>query len=471
MLPFFIFLGVVTVGIIFGLIIHELIKKRKLKQIEYVKQYSVALAALNEINSKYHFNNPKQRELFFDISLRSKKVFDNFDYVSAIRNTFFENRDRIQSFMDKVTKDKMLLKQYNSEIKKLPSTDFSSLPAVKYIKLPTFSKLEELFVSRKILKISTNFSVKIHWYYESPAGRNYYENQRTFNYDKIVQLFLTYFNYDLRDVEENERKLKAIDSVIKELTKPVYNFDEVVNSFEKYDYKAENSVVEATLFNAGYVRRKDSDFYIHSSVKNIRDLILASADDDGLITYENKIKDEEYDNAIDKLEKEGRIVPIDNLHFLKIFKNLNYKGITLEAIDEFDSLLLKYSRNETFVSVKMVLDNIDCALTKVDFEECFVSTIMKYCGFLYPVPGIEKLYTIIQKPQRILFLEWLLKGKKSVDAFDLIYDLKELYGIEYNIYSIIYDLGKYKTDLYYNPDMEKLYSNKEFFFEELEDVL
>lgn len=70
-----------------------------------------------------------------------------------------------------------------------------------------------------------------------------------------------------------------------------------------------------------------------------------------------------------------------------------------------------------------------------------------------------------------MFLEWLMRNRKSVDAFDLIYDLKEMYGIEYSIYSILYDLEKNKTKLYYNPEMEKLYSDKEFFFEELEDVL
>ena len=81
------------------------------------------------------------------------------------------------------------------------------------------------------------------------------------------------------------------------------------------------------------------------------------------------------------------------------------------------------------------------------------------------------MFTTIQRPQRIMFLEWLLNGKKSADAYDLVYDLKEMYGVEYNVYSMIYDIEKNKTKLYYNPEMEKIYSSKDYFFEELEDVL
>ena len=471
MVVFLIVVGVIAAIIVASVLIYKHAQKIKAFQRQFVKENSARLAKLREINSRYKFYNPKQRELVYEIFLNSKKAFDNFDYTSAIRSTFFDKRLQIKSLMDKVTKDRNLLAKYKAEIKKLPVTDFESLPKVKHMSKDLFCTLEKEFVNKEYLSVETKVSVSIVWSYESPAGRNYYENHRTFNYDKIVEIYFNYFNEDLRNVEENERMSIAIQNVTSELKKDVYRISEIIDLYKKYEYKATSSLAEATLLKAGYVRRKDTDYFIHSSVKNIRDLILCSADDQGLIFYDNQIKDDEYDNAIDKLQKEGRIIPISNLYFLKVSKSLNYRGITLEEIDEFESLLLKYAKKQTFVSLKQIVENIDCLVTRIDFEECFVYTIVKYCGFLFEIPGVEKMFTTIQRPQRIMFLEWLLNGKKSVDAYDLVYDLKEVYGVEYNVYSMIYDIEKNKTKLYYNPEMEKIYSSKDYFFEELEDVL
>lgn len=471
MVVFLIVVGVIVAIIVASVLIYKHRQKVKAIQRQFVRENSLTLAKLAELNSTYKFNNPKRRDLVYKIFLNSKKAFDNFDYAGAIQSTFFDKRLQIKSLMDKVTKDRILFAKYKNEIKKLPLTDFDNLPKNKYVTKQLFYSLEKEFLSKECLIIDTKASVSIYWSYESPAGRNYYEDHRTFNYDKIVQIYFNYFNEDLRNVEENERMSLAIQNVTGELKKDVYRINEIIDLYKKYNYSATPSLAEATLVKAGYLKRKDTDYYIHSSIKTIRDLILCSADDDGLIFYDNQIKDNEYDNAIDKLQREGRIIPISNLYFLKVSKTLNYRGITLEEIDEFESALLKYAKKQTFISLKQIIESIDCLVTKIDFEECFVYTIIKYCGFLFEVPGVEKMFTTIQKPQRIMFLEWLLNGKKSVDAYDLVYDLKEVYGVEYNVYSMIYDIEKNKTKLYYNPEMEKIYSSKDYFFEELEDVL
>ena len=135
------------------------------------------------------------------------------------------------------------------------------------------------------------------------------------------------------------------------------------------------------------------DYFIHETVKNVRDLILSSANAEGLIKYDNNIKSADYDNAIDKLQKEGRIIPINNLEFLKVGKSLNYRGITLETIDDFESKLLALSRKRHFLTLKEIKDTIPCIVTEIDFDECFAYTIVKYCGFLFEVPGLPKLFS------------------------------------------------------------------------------
>lgn len=440
-------------------------------QKQYVQMHSTKLKAIKDINSKYKFYNPSNRDLRYEISLNSKKAFDNFDIESAIRSTFFKHCLPIKSLMMRVTMDREQFALYKKEISKVPSTDFKALPTIKYMNKSIFEYLEKEYIKNEIIKINTFASVTIHWYYCSPAGYNYYERERKFDYNTIVKLYFNYFNEDLSKIERDEKPENTASNVEIELTKIVYSIDEVIDLYSKNGININESFALSALIAAGYLKVKDSNYYVRSSIKNFKDLILATADKDGLITYDNKLKDDEYDKAINKLEKGGRIIPIDNLHFLKVSRDLDYRGITLSEISNFDNLLMKFVKQEKFVSIKQIRDNIDCLLTKIDFDECFLLTIVKYCGFLYQVPGIDKLFTTIKKPERIMFLEWLLKDEKSVDAYDLVYDLKELYDVEYNISSILYDLSKSDTDLYYNSEMEKIYSNKEYFFEEVEEYL
>ena len=503
---YYILLGIFVLAIIIVLIVFSISSYQKhieAYKVEFVKTNSTKLAQVKKINNDFLRYHISTRRIIVSNKLDSKKAFDNFDDEVAIRDAFFNRRTEIYNAIEKVTQEMALAKEYYQKIRNVPSTDFDSLPKDKHVTKDFFCSLEDSLASKAIKKIEAGLVVSVSWSYTSPAGRRSYSDRRVFNYDKTVEMYQKMFNQPQKKVEtatkiddylkqveksrqfkstsEKETKEASIASkpridesakaVSKQLTKSIYKIDDVVEMYRDFGIEATKLIAEATLSNAGYKKSKYPGFYIQSSIKNVSDLILSSSNELGLIIYENQIKDEEYDNAIVKLEKEGRIVPIDNLHFLKISKNLNYCGMTIDEIDEFESLLLKFARKQLFVSFKQIKENIDCLVTRIEFDECFLQTIVKYCGFLTPVPGIDKLYTTIQKPQRIMFLEWLLKGKKSVDAFDLIYDLKELYDIEYNIYSITYDLDKNKTKLYYNEEMEKIYSNKEYFFEELEDVL
>ena len=205
-----------------------------------------------------------------------------------------------------------------------------------------------------------------------------------------------------------------------------------------------------------------------NTVGSVTDMVLYSADSSGLIYYENTVKDEEYDKAISWLERERKIVPISNLLFLKLDSSLSYNGITLDEIKLFDRLVREYSDAHRFLSVKSVLDSIKCKVTENIYDECFVYTLLKYCGFLYEIPSLDKMFSAqVISPSRIEFLTYLVGSNKSVNAFDLIQAIKDTYGVEYSIYSIIYDIDKNRTKLYYNNETEKIYSDKEYFYEEI----
>lgn len=471
MIVFLIVIGIIAVLVATIFVFSWYSKKINEKRIVYVKKYSTKYNALLKINERYYFDNSKSTDLVYSYNLKSKRAFDNFKVQDAISNAFYTQRDYIKNAVEIATRNKNLFQLYEMELKSIPQTIFDELPKEKFIKMDNFYKAEEQLIYDTVKVANIQTTLTIEWSYISPAGRNEYYNNRTLNYNDIVKIFFNIYGEDLRMIEENRKRENAIQEVKSKLTKKVYLISQIKQLFKDSNYDASDSFTENFLFSNGFIKKKNTDYYIHSSIKNVKDSILLSSDESGLIVYNNMFKDDEYDNAIDKLQKEGRIIPINNLEFLKVSKELNYQGISLEQIDEFENKLFDYTKKQKYISIETIKNNCQCLVVQTDFEECFIYTIVKYCGFLNEVQGIAGLFTSDKKTQRILFLEWLLSNKKSENAYDLSYNLKECFKVDYPVSSMLYDIEHNNTKLYYNTEMEKVYSSKEYFFEELEGVL
>ena len=464
MVALIVFLAVVAL-VIALVIILSVVKRKKTN---YVLKNSTYLVALKQINDKYSFDTSFNRKLRVHYTLNSKAKFDRFYADDAIRQAFFDNQLKIKTTVEKIARCKVLHKQYLQEISQIPITDFDSLPKTKLLNKSKYYDLEKNIVSQRIKNPDLSLSMVVRWSYTSPAGRNHYEDYRELDYDKIVKIYFNYYGVNLSKVEENDRVEQAIKNVINAMTNYAYSIPQIINLFKTFGIDADEKLAMMTAAKAGFLKNKRSDIYVKNTVGSVTDMVLYSSDSNGLIHYENTVKDEEYDKAISSLEKERKIVPISNLLFLKLDSSLSYNGITLEEIKLFDRLVREYSDVHRYLSVKSILDNIKCKVTESPYDECFVYTLLKYCGFLYEIPCLDKMFTAqVVNPTRIKFLTYLVGSNKSVNAFDLIQAIKETYGVEYSIYSIIYDIDKNRTKLYYNNETEKIYSDKEFFYAEI----
>ena len=456
----------VVVCLVVAIIVVFTVVKRK--RINYVLLNSPYLKALKKINAKYNFDNNFNRILRVHYTLNSKAKFARFYADDAIRQAFFDNQLKIKTLVEKIARYKALYKQYLVDISKLEITDFSSLPKTKLLKQSKYYNIEKKLVSERMKKPNLYISMDIRWSYTSPAGRNHYEDYRVLDYDKIVKTYANYYGVDLSKVEENDHIEQGIKNVIGAMTSYAYSIPQIINLFKTFGIVADEKLAMMTAEKSGFLKNKWSDIYVKNTVGSMTDMVLYSADNSGLIHYENTVKDEEYDMAISSLEKERKIVPISNLLFLKLDSSLSYNGITLDEIKLFDRLVREYSDVHRYLSVKSVLDNIKCKVTESPYDECFVYTLLKYCGFLYEIPNLDKMFSAqVISPSRIKFLTYLVGSNKSVNAFDLIQAIKDTYGVEYSIYSIIYDIDKNSTMLYYNNETEKIYSDKEYFYEEI----
>lgn len=461
---FLISLGVIAILLIVIFSTKSIVQK---KQYRYVIENSSFLRDLKELNKNYVFDGQFSKPMVYRITLDNKRKFDHFDSDEAFLRTFTNKREQIKNVIENITIQRRMYVEYKEKYNSIPKTIFADLPKTRVIKEKKFFLLENQLIKNNTLNPNLGVTLTVRWSYTSPAGRSHYEDYRTLEYQAIINRYKSYFNVDLSKVDENKKMEAAVQAVMNDMIDNAYSSAQIGRMFERYGVEATDKVIILTATSAGFYKQRKSDVFVRENIGSVNEMILASADECGLIQYDNSIKDSEYDEEIEKLEKSRKIVPISNLQFLKITRNLNYQGITYNDILEFDEKLNEYASKERFISVKTVIENVRCAVTDSSFDECFIYNLMKYGGLLHEIVALNKLFTKDSLKSRIDFLENLLGDNKSVNAFDLIVAIKEKYDVDYQIYSIIYDIDKNNTKLYYNPETEKVYSDKEYFYEEI----
>lgn len=467
------FLSLIILVSISRYIYFYLVRKEKQKKIDYVNTYSEKIKEINSINSRYNFKQIPHGERHRFIRLKSKKEFDNFVLEDNLCEIFSVNKKEIQNFIYKTSELQTKYKAYKKELEAVNETDFNLLPHVKFIKEEEFINMEDKKVNCLIKVIDDNPNLVITRFYRSPKGNRYYENSKHFSLLQCENLFRKIFGTSAMKTS-NFNEQEEIFNKCKDLLKnDAYKPTQVIEILKIKGINVTEDMAISILIRSGFKISKNGQYYTKYYVKDMKDLILSSSDERGLITYNNPIKDDEYDNAIAKLQNDGRIIPIDNLHFLKISKSLNYLGVTLSVLTEFYEQLNQYVSRKKYFSLNQVKTNVDNVVCSSTFDDIFLSYIIKFSGFAKEVNSIKNLFTTIDDTERILFLKSFFENEKSINAYDLSVYIEDNFDVDYPVNSMKYDIEKVKskTSLYYNEDTEKIYLNKDIFFDEMEELL
>lgn len=467
---FRLFIFITILLLLFSVIIVVIIEIcNSVRQKKFVKKYSNKFKEISNINTKYEFDFIDSPTLKFNYDLKSKKQFDNFSNYHNMTKIMSENKNDIDVFINVFLNNQTLYKKYLDDIRNIDSTSFNELPKVKYIDNRKFNLIEEKLCKKITKAVSDDFLIIIEWQYTSPAGRNHYEDDLAFNYRNLKDLYLTYYHEDVNNMYINSKIKKISENYQNILIKKIYKIDNIIELFKKDGNDISLDEIFIILEKFGYNRWKDSDFFVISQIKNYRDLILEISEENGLIIYDNFLKDEEYDKAIKDLEECGLIAPINSLSFLKLNNSLNYNDITYDDIKNFREYIYLSAKKWNYFSIKSFRNNKDYGIKSFDqFDDCFIYSLLKNSK-CKEVAGLKGLFTLSRKNERVDFLAWRMSNFKSVDIYDFCYEIKEEFGIEYQEKFIIYDIEKNTTDLYYNKDMDKIYSKKDYFFDELRE--
>lgn len=167
-------------------------------------------------------------------------------------------------------------------------------------------------------------------------------------------------------------------------------------------------------------------------------------------------------NNLDMIEYEdGKYLRYE--HFINVLPEYNKQTLVDYVTDT-----LEYAEGNKYFTIRSLIeDGYDHPLHHIGFGEWFNGALIKNSKRISFIRtgGTILFYKGNVKRTTVDFLRYVLSNYKSMDIFDLIELLQEDYGINILKDKIIQFVKD--SELYYDSTMEKLYLDKEYFYEEL----
>lgn len=167
-------------------------------------------------------------------------------------------------------------------------------------------------------------------------------------------------------------------------------------------------------------------------------------------------------NNLDMIEYEdGKYLRYS--HFINVLPEYDKQTLT-----DYIAETLEYAEGNKYFTIKsLIQDGYDHPLHHIGFGDWFNGALLKNSKRVSFVRtgGTILFYEGTSKKTTVDFLRHVLLNYKSMDIYDLIDLLQEDYGISMFKEKIVQLIKE--SELYYDSTMEKLYLNKEYFYEEL----
>ena len=191
--------------------------------------------------------------------------------------------------------------------------------------------------------------------------------------------------------------------------------------------------------------------------------------------YLSLIEKIDFNNLIKNLEQTYQIIKFDKDSYINI-KKLSEANIYLSTIRKYCNEVFDFVKNGDFFTIRTLKKNgFTSEIYEIGCDDIFYESLLKYDGrFLYRKMTNLVVFSTQKKPliQNIVF-EIVLKNKIIT-----IYDLQDILRDEYGIAtSFISDNGSTllsrgllfgeNTDLYYSKELEKIYFDKNDYYEEI----
>ena len=348
------------------------------------------------------------------------------------------------------------------ELHNLCKNLFSELPDITFDRMPHFSikgVTKDEFIEEKIKELAPISLSDFCQIMEEEYGHK--SATVTWHVTNNLQ---QYNEYGVLKTSINLLSEEIIEDIKNTLTKPIYCLEDVKEILKNKGYTNINEIVNTTnMYKIGY--RVRSSYIYKKEISSIEEYFRNIAENNDFIQNDNILKNSTYFTMMKKIEKTYDIFLISSDEYITIRK-LKELGVEKEDIVEFCNEV-KDKNYFTLSNVKSMI-NIN-KLDDFGFDDIFFENII---GNIDEVTYIKfssnKIFSFNNKEiDGKKFIIDCIGNKPSVFIEKLQDEINDNYGIEVTqekIKNAIMD-----TDMYISDMLNKIYQNKEIYYEEVYD--
>lgn len=457
--------------------------KEYVKKMETTKNLKEILKELNEDLEKLELQSINERYLEMRLSkidnvvLKSKKMYKYIDYTSIteekkliLKNTLEDLPDGYYSTLKLYKQNKEFFEDINIEdeyeahnlLRKLFN---EKIPNVTFYMMPSFLigevEIEQFFFNL----IKEHEPIKVTDFINLVEEK--YGHKKAHIRNIISKYFNHYINLDkinIKTILLEEDKIIELKSKMKKELYNIESFYEILKQLYQDNYL--EYINNTNINHLGY--HLIGNYILDNKYDTLESYIKDTIDKHDFYFYDNEFCTSTYNMVLRKLETQYDIIKInENKYITK--KKLEEIGITKELIYDFIELIENNIRKNEFFTLYSIENTIETsAIYQYGFDDIFYESILSSYDFIRTARFQNKTVMVFSEKQSIThndIVVSLLKEKRGYSIEELITILNKKYGIEVDrliILNICYDEG-----LYYNKELEKIYLNKEQWYEEV----
>lgn len=173
---------IVILVIILIFIIVEEQKKEK------VRETSILLKKLSELNSKYPFHLNLQGRYVYRKSLPTKPKFDRYEIADFFDECILGNSG-LRGISDLFLENRKFYREYSDKIKELKSEATEEQAKNIPISLEKYQRIEQDSFTKQVLRPPLDCEIICVASYDSPQGRNHYSKSEKYHIDDVMPRF------------------------------------------------------------------------------------------------------------------------------------------------------------------------------------------------------------------------------------------------------------------------------------------
>ena len=267
--------------------------------------------------------------------------------------------------------------------------------------------------------------------------------------------------------EINRKKyLEIFSDIFDNADTEIYSLDNLVRLFHKKNVKLDINRFCLDIKKTNY-KILTSNIICLKSIYSLDEFLKARILSNEICRYSNPWDIKEYDDALSKLEKENKILKVDNGVYVTS-KLMAKEGINKYSITRFHSKLDNFAAKHDYFSYENIFNSLeDDAVVKFCLNSQQLDSFINTDKNIFKIKVDNSIIFTANKDlsDRRVFLLKIIGNQESIDIYDLKDIIKDKYKVDYSLDTIIDDING--TSLYYSDDTEKIYLNKDIFIREV----